>query len=232
MKVLFANDYTKLSHLYAQHGIYGTGYLAFRDIPMLVKQYVAGRLALDYGSGAGRSMKFLADLGFCVYGLDVSLAMLQRSSIKRVAQIDIHANYLPVKDNTFDLVFSSFVFLEMPTLSMILDCFCKIKKVLKKTGIFIFVTVSDVFYWQNWLTSKVNIAENNNLQPGSKAEVYITYSGVKLIDYYWRQCDYENILTKAGLQILKVHHPVGDKRDGYSWLDETEKPPFSVFVCA
>ena len=37
----------------------GTYYLAFRDLPELIADYISGSNALDFGCGAGRSTRFL-----------------------------------------------------------------------------------------------------------------------------------------------------------------------------
>lgn len=55
----------------------GTYWLAFRDIPGLIRRHLAGgSVALDFGCGAGRSTRFLQELGFRTVGVDISEAML------------------------------------------------------------------------------------------------------------------------------------------------------------
>jgi SAM-dependent methyltransferase len=46
-----------------------TYYLAYRDLPAIISDYVAGTRALDFGCGTGRSSRFLKELGFSVVGV-------------------------------------------------------------------------------------------------------------------------------------------------------------------
>ena len=55
----------------------GTYYLAFRDLPQILKAHVCGERALDFGCGTGRSTRFLQNLGFNVIGVDISVEMLR-----------------------------------------------------------------------------------------------------------------------------------------------------------
>ena len=64
---------------YADLEFPGTYYLAFRDLPGLLRKYVCGTRALDFGCGAGRSTRFLRALSFEVIGVDVSEAMLDQA---------------------------------------------------------------------------------------------------------------------------------------------------------
>ena len=57
----------------------GTYYLAFRDLPALIRRYNHGSRALDFGCGAGRSTRFLRNLGLDVVGADISQAMLDQA---------------------------------------------------------------------------------------------------------------------------------------------------------
>ena len=54
-------------------------YLAYRDVPTFVHQFVKGTRALDYGAGTGASSSFLYDLGLDVIGLDISSNMLEKA---------------------------------------------------------------------------------------------------------------------------------------------------------
>jgi len=60
------HDYGKHASQYAEFGIDNTNYLAFRDIPQLIQKHAKGVAALDYGCGAGRSTRFLKNLGLDV----------------------------------------------------------------------------------------------------------------------------------------------------------------------
>src|SRR5215469_13015981 len=72
----------------------GTYYLAFRDLPALIRRYNHGSRALDFGCGTGRSTRFLRNLGLGVIGVDISQAMLDQAR-----NIDPSGEYRPIRDN-------------------------------------------------------------------------------------------------------------------------------------
>ena len=72
---------TEKARLYHQTEETLCRYLAYRDVPGLIKKYVKGSKALDYGAGTGISTRFLIDRGFDVNGVDVSQAMIEQASV-------------------------------------------------------------------------------------------------------------------------------------------------------
>ena len=158
------HDYEKHAGEYAELGMEGTQYLAFRDIPMLIQEY-AGSIAsaLDYGCGAGRSTRFLKRQGFDAVGVDVSQEMLEqaRSKDRSGEYHHIPSGHLPFEDSAFDLVFSSFVFLEVSRIEEIEDILKEMKRVLRKDGIIIFVTASTEATEGNWVSLSYSFPEND-----------------------------------------------------------------------
>jgi SAM-dependent methyltransferase len=77
MKDAFGNVYEdeERARAYATLQFPGTYYIAFRDLPGLIRRHNHGSRALDFGCGTGRSTRFLRNLGLNVIGADVSQAM-------------------------------------------------------------------------------------------------------------------------------------------------------------
>jgi SAM-dependent methyltransferase len=65
MNRTFGNVYEdeERARAYATLQFPGTYYLAFRDLPALIRRYNHGRRALDFGCGTGRSTRFLRNFG-------------------------------------------------------------------------------------------------------------------------------------------------------------------------
>src|SRR5215468_1408143 len=115
MSTKFINVYDDQarSAAYARLEFPGTYYLAYRDLPAIIGEHVQGRSAIDFGCGAGRSTRFLRQLGFDVVGLDISEPMLARARER-----DPRGEYRLVPDGdlgglaagTCDLVLSAFTF--------------------------------------------------------------------------------------------------------------------------
>ena len=97
----------------------GTYYLAFRDLPTILRTCVQGTRALDFGCGAGRSTRFLRGLGFETVGVDIATHMVERAR-----EQDPEGDYRLIPDGdlssletgTYDLVLSAFTFDNVATM--------------------------------------------------------------------------------------------------------------------
>lgn len=231
---LKTHDYEKHAGEYAGLGIEGTQYLAFRDIPELIREYGgSGRDVLDYGCGAGRSTRFLKRLGFETVGVDVSPNMLDqaRTQDKSGEYRLITSGKLPFEDSSFDIVFSSFVFLEISQLHEIEDILTEMKRVLRKDGIIIFVTASVEAPTGSWVSLSYAFPENRKpLHSGDTVKLLIRGINVILYDYHWTEEDYNRVAEAAGLALVRLHKPLGSQHDSIEWLDETKKSPMAIYV--
>src|ERR1051325_8140892 len=81
MSSTFNNVYEDVARAraYATLQLPGTYYLAFRDLPALIRRYCQGSRALDLGCETGRSTRFLKEFGLNVVGTDISQAMLDQA---------------------------------------------------------------------------------------------------------------------------------------------------------
>jgi SAM-dependent methyltransferase len=96
----------------------GTYYLAFRDLPALIRQHVRGREALDFGCGTGRSTRFLQGLGFRTLGVDISGPMLAEARLRDPGgAYDLSPSEgAPVlRSEAYDLILAAFTFDNIPT---------------------------------------------------------------------------------------------------------------------
>jgi SAM-dependent methyltransferase len=228
------HDYEKHAGDYAELGLEGTQYLAFRDIPMLIEQY-AGSITstLDYGCGAGRSTRFLQHLGLAAVGVDVSQEMLEQARSKDPSGEYHHipSGRLPFDDSTFDLVFSSFVFLEVSRIEEIERILKEIKRVLRKDGTVIFITASMEASTGDWVSLSYSFPENDKtLHSGDTVKLLIRGIDVVLHDYYWTDDDYTRAAEGAGLVVAKIHQPLGSRDDEVEWRDEIKMSPVSIYV--
>jgi SAM-dependent methyltransferase len=228
------HDYEKHAGDYAELGIEGTQVLAFRDIPMLIREH-AGPIAsvLDYGCGAGRSTRFLKRLGFTVVGADISPEMLEQARSKDGSgeYHQISSGHLPFEDSAFDLVFSSFVFLEVSRLEEIERILTEMKRVLRKDGLVVFVTASMEASKGDWVSLSYSFPENDRpLQSGDTVKLLIRGIDVILYDYYWTDDDYTRAAERAGLTLVKLHKPLGSSEDAIEWRDETKTSPIAIYV--
>jgi ubiquinone/menaquinone biosynthesis C-methylase UbiE len=231
--VMKTHDYQKHAIEYSALGIEGTYYLAFRDIPELLKKHVKGTKALDYGCGPGRSSLFLKSLGFDTVGVDISNAMLEQAKLKDSTgeYYHIESGQLPFEDASFDLIFSSFVFLEISSLAEIKKVLAGMKRVLKETGFITLVTASMEAYKTSLVSFSHDFPENQRLmQSGDTVKLLIRGTGIILYDYYWTEQDYTEIFNALGLGVREIHKPLGQANDRIEWIDEDKIPPMLIYV--
>ena len=115
MNGTFGNVYEdeERARAYATLQFPGTYYLAFRDLPALIRRYNHGSRALDFGCGTGRSTRFLRNLGLDVIGADISQAMLDQARA-----LDTSGDYYLFQDSiagefalgSFDIILAAFTF--------------------------------------------------------------------------------------------------------------------------
>ncbi len=159
---IYPHDYTKFSNEYAELEIEGTFYLAFRDIANLLNRYAKGKKALDYGCGAGRSTRYLKKLGYDTIGVDISPDMLKHAQLEDGfgEYYQIKSGQLPFDDMSFEIVFSSFVLLEVPSKEEMKEILLEMERVTKKNGTIVIVTSIAESYKGNWISFSFDFPEN------------------------------------------------------------------------
>lgn len=226
------NDYRKTAARYAKLGNTGTAYLAFKNLPALLKKYLHGTEALDYGCGTGTGTAFLTSMELDVIGVDIDEAMLTeaRKNLPQTHFQQIKSAQIPYPDNAFDLVFSSFVLFEIATLPEMVNVLNEIYRVLKSGGIFIAITGTTDMYQHEWLSLDVNFPENKNLTSGAIAKVLLKDEDFIVYDYYWTPTDYQTVIEQTPFVCRETLHPLGEKNDGYAWLAEKTHAPYVIYV--
>lgn len=218
---------------YSKFGIEGTSLLAFRDVPSLINKYVNGKKALDYGCGAGRSTRFLKSLGMDVIGVDISEKFLERCKTDpAIHYCKIENGNLPFIDNSYDLVFSSLVFLAIPTKEKMKAALKEIHRVLNQTGILIIVTGTEKLHspYVKWLSYDTDFPENRNPTSGQQLKFFIRNANVTFYDYFWSNDDYLDMFNQCTFQVLEALLPLGTENDNHLWLSEKDTAPFVMYV--
>lgn len=218
---------------YSLSGIENTTYyLAYRDIPALLKKHAKGVRALDYGCGTGRSTRFLKDLNFETIGVDTSKEMLQQA-----LEIDAKNHYLliengkiPVLDSSCDIILACLVLCTIQTKQELLVMLQEIHRCLSDNGVFIAVTASDIFYNHQWFSYKTDYEENRNLQSGTKKRFYLKDLHIELTNFYWTHVDNCKLFKASGLEVVERLNPLGNIEDSTSWISEINYSPYFVYV--
>lgn len=138
---------------YASLDFPGTYHLAFRDLPAIFAEHVAGRAALDFGCGAGRSTRFLKQHGFETTGIDISQRMIDRAKAADPAgtyQCIESGDFTSFHPGQFDLVLSAFAFDNIPGVANRRDLLRGLARLLAATGRIVIVGSTPEIYVHEW----------------------------------------------------------------------------------
>jgi len=235
--VSFINCYEDGSRAeaYASLEFANTYYLAYRDLPAIIAQNVAGTNALDFGCGTGRSSRFLKKLGFNVIGVDISEDMLR---IARAS--DSMGDYRVVPgDNlgefsvgSFDLVLSAFTFDNIPAARKV-GIFNDLQSLLKPKGVVINLVSSPEMYIHEWasFTTK-DFPENSTARSGDVVRIIVTDHQDKrpVEDILCTDEAYRIMYRDAGLEPIQIFKALAVGDEPYKWVNETKIAPWVIYV--
>lgn len=241
MSRTFGNVYEdeERARAYATLEFPATYYLAFRDLPGLIRQYNPGaRRALDFGCGTGRSTRFLRDLGLEVIGVDISQAMLDQARA-----LDPSGDYHLLHDNimgefavgSFDLILGAFTFDNIPTDAAKENALGGLRTLLAPDGSLFLVVSSPAIYVNEWVSfSTRDFPENRLARDGDRVRIVMLdvpdYRPVE--DVVCTDAHYRRLFENAGLILRDVQRPLATGQEGTRWLSETSTAPWTIYVLA
>jgi SAM-dependent methyltransferase len=238
MKQEFSNVYDDKTRAdaYAKLELPGTYYLAYRDLPAIIRDQVQGRTALDFGCGTGRSTRLLRALGFDVVGVDIAEHMLARAR-----EADPQGAYRLVPDgdlsgfaqDTYDLVLSAFTFDNIPTMEKKVAILRSLKRLLTGSGRIVHVVSSPDIYVNEWASfSTKDFPENRTAKSGDKVRIVMldVEDQRPVEDIIWSDEDYHEAFRQAGLVTIKTCRPLAKPTEPYAWVSETTIAPWVIYV--
>ncbi|HRF59065.1 MAG TPA: class I SAM-dependent methyltransferase [Fimbriimonadaceae bacterium] len=221
---------------YAELGWDGTYQLVRRDLPSLLQRCVPRGRALDFGCGAGRSTRLLADLGYDAEGVDVATSMVERA---RTLNPDLtfrtieHGDFSAYAPRSFDLVLACFPFDNIAGQDRKVALFSALRSLLRPAGILVNVVSSADIYIHEWVSFTTTAFPENRVA-GNEDVVRIvtrTFKDAPVCEDI--RCDdggYEAIYAAAGLHVRERHRPLGRNDDGVAWISEREISPWVLWV--
>lgn len=235
---VFINSYNneERAESYAQLEFPNTYYLAYRDLPEIIKKYKSKGKALDFGCGTGRSTRFLDDLGFDTLGVDISQSM-----INQARKMKPKGNYMKVEDgslseikcNEFDLVLSVFTFDNIPGEQKRERLVSELKRVLKPDGVIILLDTNPELYVNEWASfSTMDFPQNKRAKSGDVVKVIMNDVPDKrpVDDVIWFPDDYNRLFNATELVLLEALRPLAKEDEPYEWKMETKIAPWVIYV--
>jgi SAM-dependent methyltransferase len=214
----------------------GTYYLAFRDLPALIRRYTRGSRALDFGCGTGRSTRFLRDLGLEVIGADISGAMLDQaraldpSGDYRLVRDTIAAEFAP---GSFDVILAAFTFDNIPTDEAKADALNGLSTLLAPDGILLLVVSATALYVNEWASfSTRDFQENRRARDGDRVRiVMLDVSDRRPVeDVLCTDAHYKELFENARLRVLDIQSPLATGKEATRWVSETSTAPWTIYV--
>jgi SAM-dependent methyltransferase len=234
----FINTYADESYSasYSKIEFPGCYYLAYRDIPGIIRKYARTGRAVDFGCGAGRSTRFLQKLGFDVTGIDISESM-----IGNARELDPSGRYLAIKDgdftglpqNEFDLVLSMFTFDNIAGEGWRAELFRRLGNLLNDTGKIVCLDSTPEMYTNEWVSfSSRDFPENARAKSGDMVRVINMDSGDRrpCEDILWTDEDYRAGFQKAGLTLTGSEKVFAREDEPYPWINETKIAPWIIYI--
>lgn len=223
-----------LAESYSAMEFKNTYYVAYRDLPEIIKKYITGKKAIDFGCGGGRSTRFLRNLGFDTLGLDNSENMLRTAR-----KIDPSGKYKLIRNNNFselnknyDLILAVFTFDNIANESKLL-IFEELEKVLNKNGkIIILVSTPDIYY-NEWLSFTTKVFTHNiKAKCGDIVNTIIIDIDDRspINDILCPDDHYQLIFKKSGLKTVDIFKPLGKKSEPFNWITEDKIAPWCIYV--
>jgi SAM-dependent methyltransferase len=210
---------------YKALGIEGTSFEpSYKEAEKMLGD-LSGKTVLDFGSGAGRSSRFLKGLGAkLVIGVEHNETMVDEASTEEMDGIEYHLidKELPLSDASVDSAFASQVFMEMSSVDDMTAAMTEIARVLKPESEFILIVTNPKawghdFVSYNYPDSMEDVKSGDTLRCIIKGEQPFT-----ITDYYWVEDDYKEALEASGFVIEEMTYPMPEPGE---WLDETVVAP-------
>lgn len=221
---------------YAQLEFSNTYYLAYRDLPNIIREYISGTKAIDFGCGTGRSTRFVRQLGLDVTGVDVA-----REMIAQARTLDPSGNYYLTRGDdlsefpaeAYDLVLSVFTFDNIPGLEWKVRLFQDLGALLNASGKLVIVVSSPEIYLHEWASfSTKDYPENRVARSGDIVRIVTTDFADRrpTEDILWTDESYRDVFARAGLTVVATFKPLAEGNEPYQWVNETKIAPWVIYV--
>jgi SAM-dependent methyltransferase len=234
----FVNCYENATRAaaYSKLEFANTYHLAFRDLPELFQRHVRGTAAVDFGSGTGRSTRFLRRLGFEAVGVDISPEMIHKAR-----EIDPEGDYrlIPGDDmrrlpqGSFALVLSAFTFDNIPGMQTKVQLFRDLRALLTADGVIVNMVSAPEIYVHEWASfSTKDFPENCQAKAGDSVKIMTTdfEDPTPAVDILWPDDAYHEVYAEANLKVAETLKPLAKGDEPFTWVTETQIAPWVIYV--
>ena len=223
---------------YAHLEFANTYYLAYRDLPQIISEHIAGTKAIDFGCGTGRSTRFARQLGLSVTGVDIAPEM-----IAKARELDPGGDYRLIQGTDlsefqtrrYDLALSVFTFDNIPGFDTKVRLFHDLGALLNASGKIVSVVSSPEIYLHEWASfSTKEYPENRFARSGDVVRIITKDFADRRSaeDILWTDESYRDVYGVASLELVATYNPLAKGDETYKWVNETRIAPWVIYVLA
>ena len=202
---------------------------------------VKGKKILEIGCGTGYWLKILTEQGARCTGLDMSENQIKVAKEddpeKKIDYFVADASKkINLDDDSFDIIFSEHVFLEISDLSDIKRIFKEAYRLLRNNGFLIVSDLHPLAPETNFPNIEVD-KEYTYFKSGFPVKIISTKPDgtvTKYIDFHWTFQDLINSMTESGLKVINVLEPTPDEKTvkKYPYLEYRKDKPLALMIKA
>ena len=197
------------------------------DGPMLrLSGEVRGLRACDVGCGEGRFSRMLAERGAEVIGVDPTIALLRESKRRdrNGRYIVADAEALPLASDSFDLVISYLVLLDIPDFRAAVREMTRITKPggrILVANMNSFCSTSDRAWQRDENGNGLYVAVDNYFE---ERAMVVSWKGIEIVNYHRSFSDYLQPFLEFGLGLTDFEEPKPDQPNPK--MDDAMRVPF------
>ena len=111
--------------------------------------------------------------------------------------------------------------------------FKEMGSLLNREGRIVNLVSAPEIYTHEWasFTTK-NFPENRYAQSGDNVKIIMTdvEDNRPVEDVIWSDEDYQEVFTRAGLEVVTTYKPLANENEPYQWVNETRVAPWVIYV--
>jgi len=227
------------AEIYNALGITGTSVQATFEHIAKTCGDLRGLKVMDFGCGPGRSTRFLRSLGANnLIGVDRSWDMLEMAKRNDPSHKESYIwgdavrgmNSWKFESEGFDVIVSTFTFIEMPSIESLYSAFTQLSTVLKNGGRLIFAVTNPDAYDHDYVTYGFEPLINRRpLRNGDPIRTIVKPNPELMIqDYYWDETIFHKILEFEEYKDWSITYPTPGEGP-IDWLDENTEALTMIF---
>lgn len=226
---LDAMRYSKhMAQMYSKLEVEKTSYAASYSQALLKMKSKSYQTVLDFGCGAGRSIKILKKASCnSIIGIDHNPYMLKLAKENHPDVIFYDSlDNLSRKNIQFELIFCAHVFIEFESKEKIQSICNKLYNLLCPNGKMIVITGNPDSFGFDYISFR-HLVNSKNVHSGKRVSCLIkSEKPFKVHDYFWTVEDYTEIKKNSGFEIVSIETPL---ENGENWINETKIAPHILF---